>query len=133
MGDLKIMFNKIIDNLYIGDAQDSVLFDKEFPTGVILCVLEQRPSIEPDNAFHVPIKTDSGHVHTEQLDKVSTFIDAMLKTDRKILVHCMAGIERSPLAVAYFLSHYFGMTIEQAYQLVKKGRPQTQDRRVWLR
>jgi len=128
------MYNQIINNLYIGDVEDSITFDQKYPTtGVVLCVLEERPPIEPDNAFHVPIKTDSGHVHTEQLDKVYTFIDAMLKTDHHVLVHCMAGIERSPLAVAYFLSRHYGMTIEKAYELVKKGRPQTQDRRVWLR
>lgn len=128
------MYNKIINNLYVGDVQDSIQFEKTYPTtGVILCVLEERPPIEPETAFHVPIKTDSGHVHRDQLDKVCTFIDAMLKTDRHVLVHCMAGIERSPLAIAYFLTRHFGMDIEQAYRLVKKGRPQTQDRRVWLR
>ncbi len=128
------MFNKIIDHLYIGDLDDSIIFEKEYPTtGVILCVLEERPPQEPNNAFHVAIKTESEHVHTEQLDKVYTFIDAMLKTDHHVLVHCMAGIERSPLTVAYFLTKHYGMTIEKAYEIVKKARPQTQDRRNWLR
>lgn len=128
------MFNKIIDHLYIGDLEDSLTFDKEYPiTGVILCVLENRPESEPDNAFHFPIKTPSNHVHTEQLDKVYTFIDAMLKSDHHVLVHCAAGIERSPLAVAWFLSRHYGMTIEKAYEIVKKNRPQTQDRSVWLK
>lgn len=128
------MFNKIIDKLYIGDLDDSITFDRQFPvSGVILCVLEDRPVAEPNNAFHVAIKTESEHVHTEQLDKVYTFIDAMLKTDHHVLVHCAAGIERSPLTVAYFLTKYYGITIEKAYEIVKKGRPQTQDRRHWLR
>jgi len=128
------MFNKIIENLYIGDLEDSLTFEEQFPiTGVILCVLENRPIDEPNNAFHVAIKTDSDHVHFEQLDKVFTFIDAMLKTNHHVLVHCMAGIERSPLTVAYFLTKHFGITIEEAYKIVKKGRPQTQDRRHWLR
>jgi len=128
------MFNKIIEKLYVGDLEDSKTFEEQFPvTGVILCVLEERPPQEPNNAFHVAIKTESEHVHTEQLDKVYTFIDAMLKTDHHVLVHCMAGIERSPLTVAYFLTKHYGMTIEKAYEIVKKGRPQTQDRRHWLR
>ncbi len=128
------MFNKIIENLYIGDLEDSKTFEEQFPiTGVILCVLENRPLDEPNNAFHVAIKTDSDHVHFEQLDKVFTFIDAMLKTNHHVLVHCMAGIERSPLTVAYFLTKHYGITIEEAYKIVKKGRPQTQDRREWLR
>ena len=89
------MFNKIIQNLYVGDLEDSFTFDKEFPiTGVILCVLEDRPQSEPENAFHFPIKTPSNHVHTEQLDKVYTFIEAMLKSDHHVLVNCAAGIER---------------------------------------
>ncbi len=128
------MFNQIINNLYVGDIEDSIKFDELYPTtGVILCVLEDRPPQEPNNAGHVAIKTESEHVHTEQLDKVYTFIDAMLKTDHHVLVHCMAGIERSPLTVAYFLTKHYGMTIEKAYEIVKKARPQTQDRREWLR
>lgn len=128
------MFNQIINNLYVGDIEDSIKFDELYPTtGVILCVLEDRPLEEPNNAFHVAIKTESEHVHTEQLDKVYTFIDAMLKTDHHVLVHCGAGIERSPLTVAYFLTKHYGLTIEKAYEIVKKGRPQTQDRRHWLR
>lgn len=128
------MFNKIIDNLYIGDLEDSKVFDKEYPvTGVILCVLENRPASEPFNAFHFPILTESGHVHTEQLDKITQFLYGMLKSDHKILVHCAAGMERSPLAVAYFLQHNFGITLEEAYKIVKKNRPQTLDRSIWLK
>ena len=42
-------------------------------------------------------------------------------------------MELSPLAVAYYLMYSKGISIEEAYEIVKKGRPQTMDRRVWLK
>lgn len=127
------MYNEIIENLFLGDLQDSQDFRQQFPNDVILCVLENRPNDEPFKAYHIPIITESGHVHTEQLDHISFFLEALLAKKSKVLVHCAAGIERSPLAIAYFLSYSKGISIEESYEIVKQKRPQIQDRRVWLK
>ncbi|MGH7901441.1 MAG: dual specificity protein phosphatase family protein, partial [Thermodesulfobacteriota bacterium] len=69
----------------------------------------------------------------KQLDVVVEVIHSALKRGQKTLVHCGAGIERSPLAVVYYLCKKKGMTIEQAYKLVISKRSIVQDRRSWLK
>jgi len=49
-----------------------------------------------------------------------------------VLYHCGAGIERSPLVVAYILVTRRGMTWQGAYDLIRAARPQVQDRSAWL-
>jgi len=41
-------------------------------------------------------------------------------------------MERSPLTCVWFLVKKRGMTLDGAYELVKKQRPQTMDRRSWV-
>src|SRR3990172_11102387 len=125
------MYNKIIDNLFVGDLQDAKTFRDSKPDGVILCVLERRPEEEPFKAYHIPIITQSDHVHTDQLDHIAFFLETLLAKRCDVLVHCAAGMERSPLAVAYFLAYSKGIPIEEAYKIVKRGRPQTQERTGW--
>lgn len=127
------MYNKIIDHLYIGSLQDAIQFRQDKLDAVILCVLENRPGNEPFKAYHIPIITESGHVHMDQLNHIAFFLEALLKKETDVLLHCAAGMERSPLAVAYYIAYSKGISIEEAYEIVKKGRPQTMDRRVWLR
>lgn len=127
------MYNQIIPNLFIGDLDDAHKFRQHKPDGVILCVLENRPNTEPFKAYHIPVITNSGHIHTEQLDHIAFFLESLLKTGADVLVHCAAGIERSPLTVAYYIAYSKGISIHEAYKIVKRGRPQTQDRSGWLK
>lgn len=45
--------------------------------------------------------------------------------NRKILLHCYAGVSRSAAAAVYLLSRENQLTTDQAYHLVKSSRPQT--------
>jgi len=127
------LYNKIIENLYVGSIHDAIQFRQDKLDGVILCVLENRPDEEPFKAYHIPIITESGHVHMDQLNHIAFFIETLLDKEIEVLINCAAGMERSPLAVAYYLMYSKGISIEEAYEIVKKGRPQTMDRRVWLK
>ena len=49
----------------------------------------------------------------------------------KILVHCGAGQERSPLVVALHL-YKLGMELSDAYDLIQAKRPQILRRYDWL-
>lgn len=129
------MYSKIITNLFLGELNDVPLFVRDIPDGEILCVLENRPMQEPSKAFQIPIIDDydkTFRVRMEQLDHTFRFINRVLKDKNDLLVHCMAGQERSPLVVAYFLSRNYGITLDQAYKKVKKKRPQIFDRSDWI-
>ncbi len=96
--------NEIIANLFVGDLQDAAHFD-----GIIISVLGRAT-----------------------LDSTAAVIDAALERNQRVLVHCEEGCERAPLVVAWFLKTRRGMTLDEAYALMKSRRPIVQDRRRWL-
>lgn len=51
------------------------------------------------------------------------FMDRALKSNQKILVHCMAGISRSVSLTVYYLMKSRNMDYASAFSLVRKSRP----------
>lgn len=66
------------------------------------------------------------------LEFLAAEIDKHLQLGEKIVIHCTAGIERSPLVVAYFLHKYKNVTLDEAYETIRKVRPEILDRRSWI-
>ena len=141
--------NQIIHDIYIGDLEDAKVWD-----GNLLCVLETRPDSEPENALNIPILTlrfekimmkdkdgndtdyvTSGFVDRAlpvQLDAVAHVIQNHVDAGTKLLVHCSAGMERSPLALTWYMHTRAGLSLEEAFEFVKSKRPQAQNRLEWL-
>jgi protein-tyrosine phosphatase len=120
--------NEIIPGLFLGSLPDA----KEAPPGYhILCVLEAKPPDEPVNATWIPFLAGD-RANVTQLDAIVFVIDACLKKNISVLVHCGEGIERSPLAVAWYLKRRHNMTLDDAYATIRAVRPQVQDRQAWL-
>jgi len=129
------MYDKIIENLYLGEMTDVKIFVRNIPEGEILCVLPTRPLNEPIRAFQIPIEVEDDNivrVPEEQLLHTFRFINRVLKEKNDLLVHCMAGQERSPLVIAFYLANNFGLTLNDAYKKIKKIRPQIYDRSDWI-
>ncbi|MCH2466069.1 MAG: dual specificity protein phosphatase family protein, partial [Gemmatimonadetes bacterium] len=69
----------------------------------------------------------------ETVDLVSDTIQRELgHTGRKVVVHCHMGMERSVLAVAWWLHSYKNMSLDEAYELIRQKRPVALDRREWI-
>lgn len=115
--------SEIISGLFVGDLQDAQHFD-----GVIISVLPDVPEGEPPDAIHMPILLNG----IATLDSTAVLIDHSLRIGRRVLVHCEEGCERAPLVVAWFLKTRRGMTLDEAYALLKSRRPIIADRRRWL-
>lgn len=114
--------NEIIDNLFVGDLADARAgFD-----GLIICVLDEKPIDEPPHAIWMPFDLGT-------LDITAAIIDDGLASARRVLVHCGAGTERAPLTIAWFLSRRREMSLDAAYELLRRKRPIVRDRRSWLR
>ena len=115
--------NEIIANLFVGDLQDAAHFD-----GIIISVLPELLESEPRRAILMPFIANG----RATLDSTAAVIDAALERNQRVLVHCEEGCERAPLVVAWFLKTRRGMTLDEAYALMKSRRPIVQDRRRWL-
>jgi dual specificity MAP kinase phosphatase len=83
---------------------------------------------EPRRAILMPFMANG----RATLDSTAAVIDAALERNQRVLVHCEEGCERAPLVVAWFLKTRRGMTLDEAYALMKSRRPIVQDRRRWL-
>ena len=114
---------EIVPALYVGDLQDAQKFD-----GTIISVLPDVPEGEPPQALHMPFLADG----LDSLERTAALIDDELALGHRVLVHCEEGCERAPLVVAWFLKTRRGMTLDQAYVLLKSRRPIVEDRRRWL-
>jgi protein-tyrosine phosphatase len=115
--------SEIIAGLFVGDLQDAQRF-----RGVVISVLPDVPEIEPPHAVHMPFLARG----RDSMEETAELIDAALARGERVLVHCEEGCERAPLVVAWFLRARRGMTLDQAYALLKSRRPIVEDRRRWL-
>lgn len=125
----------VLGSLYLGDYEAA----KEF-IGTRICVYCDEP--EYDGPFyHIPILATRPKSQTDRtatasiaaLDKAADLITESLETGRKVLVHCMGGVERSPLTIAWWLVKTNRCTtIAGAYQSLKAIRPVVADRTSWL-
>jgi len=115
--------DEIIPNLYIGEAVEA-LYDERTKTMVLIGVSEQIPAVK--NGHHLPflVPDEEGALRAdiERLDEIATIIETALCADRKVLVLCGAGMERSPLAVTWYLHRYKRMTLDEAWYSVKNRR-----------
>jgi protein-tyrosine phosphatase len=115
--------SEIIAGLFVGDLQDAQKFD-----GTIISVLPDIPEGEPARAIQMPFLAEG----VVTLDNTATLIEEELALGHRVLVHCEEGCERAPLVVAWFLKTKRGMTIDEAYAILKRRRPIVEDRRRWL-
>lgn len=127
------MRSPVLSWLYLGSLADSWKWD-----GDALCVHEDLfPPLVKSSEVRVPV----AYMHSNptrmvaqpaQLNICKAIIHEHAATKTPLLVHCMAGVERSPLTVVWYLMFAQGLTMDEAYAFVKARRPQVEDRRDWL-
>mgnify|MGYP001575988490 CR=1 FL=1 len=76
--------------------------------------------------------TDALIIPISDLEYLADIIDAHWQFGERCVVHCTAGIERSPLVVAYYLHKYHNLSLDEAYAIIRGARPEILDRRGWI-
>jgi protein-tyrosine phosphatase len=122
------MATEIRPRLFVGDIADASRWE-----GLAITVLEDRPDLPP-TVVHVPIyDPETGRARFDQMEEVVALISkAMRSGDQRILVSCGHGVERSPLAVVWYLYRSEGVAPSAGYDLVRQLRPEVQPRLEWL-
>lgn len=97
-------------------------------------VINTAGEIESPSDLKIVVDPRMGPKKVRQsLDALSDAISEQLATnERKIVVHCYMGMERSVLTVVWHLHTKLGLSIDEAYQQVGKVRPIAIDHRSWV-
>ncbi|CAF1160084.1 unnamed protein product [Didymodactylos carnosus] len=116
---------KILNGLYIGNEQnaaDTQLLSDEQITHIVN-VTQHLPCYSSElNYYHLPVDDSNKQNLIDYFDKAYMFILNAIENNKKVLVHCQAGISRSPAIVIGFLMKYLNMCMNDAYDLVKQKR-----------
>lgn len=118
---------QVLPHLFLGnmrDASDMAVL-KRLGISYILNVTSKPPQYTLEPGFHYKHleAADNGLQNLRQFfEEAFEFIDLAKSNGSGVLVHCQAGISRSPtIAVAYLMKHY-PMAMAEAYQFVKMRR-----------
>jgi protein-tyrosine phosphatase len=72
--------------------------------------------------YHISADDTQKQNLLDYFDQAYSFISNAIANQEKVLVHCVAGISRSPAIVISFLMRYAHMNLNDAYEFVKKKR-----------
>jgi len=113
--------------LYVGNMKDAGDVDILHRLGIdhVLNVTTTTPAYAraPDIVYKQLLAADNGYQNLKQyFDEAFAFIDLARKAGGAVLIHCQAGVSRSPtIAVAYLIKN-FPMSMVDAYRFVKSRR-----------
>ena len=117
--------NNIVDHIFIGDlrsASDNDLLKINKIDIIINCTNKQT------NAdFHIPIndpptESDIDYLNSNFTDIVM-FIEKCVREQKNVLIHCIAGSQRSPTIVAIYLMCKYKIHYSNACKLIQQKRP----------
>ncbi|XP_029014790.1 dual specificity protein phosphatase 8 [Betta splendens] len=117
----------ILPRFYLG-AESDVTQDRLASLGISYVLSVSRCSPQPSflpcsRYLRIPIDDSLWDDLLPWIPQALHFIDAAMSSGDSVLVHCAAGISRSPaLAVAYIM-YSLGLDLDQAYRFVKERRP----------
>merc|ERR1712012_604025 len=118
---------QVLPHLYLGNMRDAPDMTSLSRLNIqyVLNVTAKQPSYHLPPGFHYKHleAADSGLQNLRQFfEEAFSFIDEAKKAGAGVLVHCQAGISRSPtIAVAYLMKHS-PMAMADAYKFVKTKR-----------
>lgn len=118
---------EVYPGVWVGDLTSAHYFQ-----GPKLCVRDQPGDYLFKHQEDRQIHWVYGKPPIEVFETAAEWIDYQLSKGRAVLVHCSGGLHRSAAAVVYWLIHRRGLSLEQAYQMVRAWRPEIEPRPRWL-
>ena len=126
------MLLEVVDNLFLGDkntVKEQSKLDRDGFSLVVTAAGGVGLQL-PDGFTHVRLHVrDNGEDSLlPELDTVVELIDKHLSRGDKVLVHCMAGLSRSPAVIMAYPIRYRRLTVEEALDVVRRVRPRARPR-----
>lgn len=117
--------HRITDRIYVSGIAEAgnEHFLKGNEIASILTLSEELPERHGVNITHAPFQDTRLATDAEIARAVRELTNLHRKTQGRILVHCHAGISRSPTVVALFLALKNGWSFKRGLEHVERGRP----------
>jgi protein-tyrosine phosphatase len=120
--------SEITEQIYVGSyadaSSDQFLSDRRI-THVITCA-DEFPSSILRSGYRIPIVDDVADSKTKKYFlEAASVLDRWIREDKKIMVHCFAGMSRSVSVVITYFMVYKGWSFDLAYGHLKQRRYQS--------
>ncbi len=123
-------YNKIINNLYIGNYQSAIdsQFLKDNNIKLIVNCTKTYEYTVPKNIQHIRLNItdfnspENNIIIASNIDKIIDIIDNYLKSNEGVLVHCHMGQQRSAMVVACYLMKHKKINLDKAIERIKSKR-----------
>lgn len=132
-----IQLNEVFHRLIIGNALDGIEL-AERPDFFVINVTESIENPKADFCLTIGVMHTANEkirIFSSDLDTLASTIHSILNmnSSQYVLVHCTAGIERSPLVVTWYLHKYLGLSLNDAFYEVQQNlRPEALNRLNWI-
>jgi len=113
-------YSKIVDNFYLGNQYSSQTI-KNVNLIISIGCNSKHISNRVEN-IKISIRDKDTADITPFLDPVCDTINTYLSNKKNVLIHCKAGMNRSPAFVIAYLIKYKDMNLEQAKNHIQKIR-----------
>ncbi|KAL7059093.1 hypothetical protein AAHC03_013917 [Spirometra sp. Aus1] len=119
---------RILPHLVIGSQADAMSAEtcRQFGITHVINVSADGPAsphIPLENFFRIPIQDNFTDQITPFFDRAFMMINSARASQGCVLIHCAAGISRSPTVAIAYLMQTSKLTLEAAYKQVKSCRP----------
>lgn len=121
-------YDKITNNIYLGNYKSSKrkIIDMEKFDVIVNCTatlpFHHNKTYNHRLRVHDNLTTISNIELFQNIMRILPIIHNHVKNNRKILIHCKAGMQRSVTLVVAYLVKYHKLNIEQAKSYVKSKR-----------
>jgi len=119
--------SEIVEDLFI-TSRDGV--EAAMMKGQFIINVTQKGELDTYYDAQISLYPDE-RTNMIRLKTLALLIDELIQAGRPVAVHCSMGMERSVLAVAYYLHTKMDKTLDEAYALIMESRPIALDRRSW--
>jgi protein-tyrosine phosphatase len=118
------MITEIINKLWLGgydDAIDGAALKRNGITAVLNVTKETLPIKHFEGIQYINVGLSDDHLNDWRIIKlILKIMKHLIYNGETILIHCAAGISRSPFMVALYLKEHYGCSLDKAYKLLKE-------------
>ncbi|KAJ1353140.1 DSPc [Parelaphostrongylus tenuis] len=120
---------QIFPFMYLGSQNDATNTEQMKKRGITHVVnlsigCPRSSSITSDKNFlRIPVNDSYQEKLLPYFKPAWEFLEGVRESGNVVLIHCLAGISRSPTLAISYVMRYLNMSSEDAYKLVKEKRP----------